>query len=204
MCLPLQNHKREAISSPDQKPNKPQHIDPLKRSISLDVGYLPSLNSNRAIGEFDLDLRQVRGALYDWQNDEWHPSDFVGRSILYSLFSMLTWGPTMGQMATYHAFGHSTRFRSIGVDTSFVNTGKTVWSVYQNGIDKTKVGDCLSDNYFSTLGGVSAISAIVPIAWMGSAILPRPNRDLLFVPKDADYHYDVSKFKADGAGIKKI
>jgi hypothetical protein len=192
------------VFSPVQKPDKPLQIEPLKRSISLDTGYLPSLNSNRAIGEFDLELRQAWGALYDWQNDEWRPSDFVGRSILYSLFSVLTWGPTMGQMATYHELGHSTRFRSIGIDTSFINIGKAAWSVYQNGVERTKVDDCMSDNYFSTGAGVSAVSAIVPIAFLNSGMLPRPDRELLFVPKDIDQYYDVEKFKADGAGIKKM
>lgn len=59
------NAKQPGVSgsSPIQKPNKPQQIEPLRRSISLDVGYLPSLNSNRAIGEFDLELRQAWGAL---------------------------------------------------------------------------------------------------------------------------------------------
>lgn len=191
------------VSPPIQKPSIPQRIEPLKRTISLDAGYLPSLNSNRAIGEFDLELRQAWGVLYDWQNDVWQPEGVFGRSILYSLFSALTWGPTIAQTLTYHELGHSTRFRSIGIDTSFANVGKAIWALY-SGSEKTKVGDCLSDNYFSTVGGMSVISAIIPIAWIGSATFPRTDRELLFVPKDCDQYYDISKFKADGAEIKEM
>jgi hypothetical protein len=73
------------ISSPLLKPDKSPPAEPLKRSISLDTGYLSSLNSNRAIGEFDLELRQAWGALYDWQNDVYRPSDSVERAISYSI-----------------------------------------------------------------------------------------------------------------------
>jgi hypothetical protein len=191
------------VFSPDQKPNTPLHIEPLKRTISLDSGYLTSLNSNRAIGEFDLELRQAWGVLYDWQNDVWQPEGIFGRSILYSLFSVLTWGPTMAQMVTYHELGHSTRFRSIGIDTSFFNIGKGVWNVYQKGADNIGWEDTLSDSYFPTVGGMGIISAINPLACLDAYMLPRLDRKLLFVPQNESVHYDPDKLKSFSGKFKK-
>lgn len=186
------------------KQNKPQPTQPLTRTISLDTGYLPSLNSNRAIGEFDLELRQAWGALYDWQNDVWQPSDWVGRSLLYSCFSLLTWGPTMAQMATYHELGHSTRYRSMGIDTSFINAGKAVWSLYQKGEYNIGVEDVLSDDYFPTLFGTAAISSITGMGWMFSAVLMRPDKERLFTPKNESLYYYPDKLKAFGTQLKQI
>ena len=184
------------VFSPVQKQNKPLHIEPLKRTISLDSGYLPSLNSNRAIGEFDLELRQAWGAVYDWQNDVWQPEGIFGRSILYSLFSVLTWGPTMGQLATYHELGHATRLRSLGINTSFINIGKAVWNVYFEEKQTLTVEDLLSDEYFPTLGGTVLINFLWPKAFMLSAVLPRYEQSLLFRPANVEKHYSLEVFEA--------
>lgn len=175
----------------------------LTRSISLDTGYLPSLNSNRAIGEFDLELRQAWGALYDWQQDVWKPCTFLGRSILYSLFSIATWGSTMGQMATYHEIGHATRLGAIGVKTSFINAGKAAWNIYQKGADKIEIDDVLSDSYFPTLFGTMGVSSITGIGWIFSAIFPRYDKPLMFVPKDDHLYYNPKKLSDAGSALKE-
>lgn len=168
----------------------------LVRTLSLDTGYLPSLNSNRAIGKFDLELRQAWGALYDWQHDIWHPSTFLGRSILYSLFSLATWGPTMGQMATYHELGHATRLRSIGINTSFINIGKAAWNVYVEEKQNLTIEDLLSDEYFPTVGGTVLVNFPWPVAFMLSAVLPRYELPALFQPSNVEKHYDPEMFEA--------
>lgn len=184
--------------------NKPKSTQPLRRTISLDTGYLPSLNSNRAIGEFDLELRQAWGALYDWQNDVWQPSDWVGRSILYSCFSILTWSPSMAQMVTYHEQGHSTRFRAIGIDTSFVNAGKAILNVYQKEPQNIGIEDVLSDSYFPTLFGAVAISlGSGTDAILLSAVVMRSDKDRLFTPKNTELYYNSVKLKTFGNKFKQ-
>jgi hypothetical protein len=59
----------------------------------------------------------------------------------------------MAQMATYHELGHSTRLRSIGIDTSFINIGKGAWNVYVEEKQTLTREDVLSDDYFPTLLG---------------------------------------------------
>ncbi|MCP5322861.1 MAG: hypothetical protein H6492_02510 [Candidatus Paracaedibacteraceae bacterium] len=162
----------------------------LQRTISLDSGYLSAFNSNRAIGEFDLELRQAWGGLYDWAYNKWQPTTVFGRTILYGLFNAATWGPGLAQMATYHELGHSSRYRSIGIDTSFINVGKAVLNMYEKGADNIRIEDVLSDGYFPTMFGVTAISALIPFAPMFSAVMFRPDKERLFIPKnERDYYY---------------
>ncbi len=179
------------------------HPHKLVRTVSLDTGYLPSLNSNRAIGEFDLELRQAWGALYDWQHDAWKPSTFFGRSILYSLFSLATWGPTMGQAATYHELGHATRLRSIGINASFINIGKAVWNVYVEEKQNLTIEDLLSDEYFPTVGGTVLVNFPWPVAFMLSAVIPRYEQPPLFQPSNAEKHYDPQKLSDANLFLKE-
>lgn len=162
----------------------------LPKTISLDTGYLPLLNSNRAIGEFDLELRQAFGVLYDYYYNQYQPNTFLSRALLYGLFNFLTWGPCMTQMALYHELGHATRFRSIGIDTSFVNVGKAAWRVYTKGEDKLALQDILSDGYFPTLGGAVLSSALLPTVFSLSAVMPRYDRNVLFTPWNPSNYYD--------------
>lgn len=172
--------------------NSPLHK--LTRTISLDTGYAPYLNSNRAIGEFDLELRQAWGALYDWQHDIWQPSSCLGRSILYSLFTLATYAPQLGQAATYHELGHATRLRSIGFRTSFLNIGKAAWNIYVEEKQTLTFEDVLSDEYFPTLGGVVLVSFVWPKAFLFSAVLPRYDQPLLFQPQNIEKHYNTNLF----------
>lgn len=165
-------------------------VPPLQRTISLDLGYLPQLNSNRAIGEFDLELRQGWGALYDWQYKKWQPTTYLGRLLLYSGFNIVTWGPIMGQMATYHEYGHATRLRSIGFDTSFINIGKAAWNIYALKAEKLTLEDVLSDEYFSTIGGTVLINIVLPGTFLLSAVMPRYDKPLHFQPAEVWKHYN--------------
>lgn len=166
------------------KPNPP-----LKRTISLDVGYLPSLNSNRAIGEFDFELRQAWGGAYDYFYNAYKPTTLLGRIFLYGAFNAAIWGPTMGQMATYHELGHATRFRAIGIDTSFINIGKAAWNVYIKEGENLTLEDVLSDEYLPTIGGTVLVNAVLPIAFLLSAVMPRYDRSVLFKPLNEDNYY---------------
>ena len=174
------------VSAPFMK-NKPNPA--LKRTISLDVGYLPSLNSNRAMGEFDFELRQAWGGAYDYFHKIYQPTTLLGGVFLYGLFNFATWGPTMGQMATYHELGHATRFRAIGIDTSFINIGKAAWGVYIKEGESLTLEDVLSDEYFPTVGGTVLVNAVLPAAFLLSAVMPRYDRSVLFKPRNEDNYY---------------
>jgi hypothetical protein len=170
----------------------------LQRTISLDVGYLPNLNSNRAIGEFDLELRQAWGCAYDYVYNDFRPTTLFGRTLVYGLFNAAIWGPTMGQMATYHELGHSTRFRSIGIDTNFINIGKAAWNIYIKDDYNLTLEDILSDGYFPTAAGTVLINLPIPFAFLLSGVLPRYDRPSLFRPLNEQAHYNpktLSLFK---------
>lgn len=109
----------------------------------------------------------------------------------------------MAQMATYHELGHSTRFRSIGIDTSFVNAGKAMWNVYQKGEHNIGIEDVLSDGYFPTVFGATAISSITGIGWIFSAVLMRPDKERLFTPKNESLYYNSDKLKTLGNQLKQ-
>lgn len=174
----------------------------LQRTISLDSGYLTAFNSNRAIGEFDLELRQAWGGLYDWAYNKWQPTTVFGRTVLYGLFNAVTWGPGLAQMATYHELGHSSRYRAIGIDTSFINAGKALWNIYDKGVDNIQLDDIFSDSYFPTMFGTAAISSVIPFGWMFSAVLGRPDKERLFIPKNERDYYDPDKLNYYGKILK--
>lgn len=192
------------------QPNKPAsaHLaqfktnPALRRTLSVDTGYLPRLNSNRAIGEFDLELRQAWGGVYDCFYNKYKPTTLLGRVLWYGIVNLSTWGPTMAQMATYHELGHSARYRSLGIDTSFVNAGKAVWNVYQNGVENIGLDDVLSDDYFQTLFGTVAISSFTAAGWILSAVTFRPDKERLFVPQNENIYYDPSKLRSFGQKLK--
>lgn len=175
---------------------------PIQKTISIDSGYLPYFNSTRAISDFDFELRQGWGALYDVYYKKLLPTTTFGRALFYGLFNFATWGPQMTQMATLHEFGHASRLASIGIDSSFINVGKLALKVYSNGTKDISLSDLMSDNYFSTLFGNMAINVILPILWTTSGVMPRPDKALLFTPQNKEQFYNPKTLEFLGKNMK--
>ncbi len=164
---------------------------PLVRKLSIDNGYIKNFNSNRAIKDFDLELSQGFGAVYDFFEKQYQPQTLFGRGLYYFLFNMATWGPARGQMATLHEMGHNSRYRSIGIDSTFINVGKEA-AIFLSGNKEFTINDVMSENYFTTILASTLVTIPMPFVWEASGILPKYDRKLLFTPENANQFYNAN------------
>lgn len=88
------------------------------KSISIDTGYLTA-NSNRAVGDFCIDILNGCGFLYDKGYAIFSPETLFGRATYNVGFWLLTLPIKASTLVTYHEFGHVRALNSMGFPSTF-------------------------------------------------------------------------------------
>ena len=106
------------------------------RGITLDSGYRMLQTSNRAMENFAIDVRDSATIIFDYgdkyMEDPW-------QRFLYScVYNTCLYPINHSLMYSHHEFGHATRYRSFGLNASYLNS---------------KFED-IGDNYFSMFGAL--------------------------------------------------
>jgi len=93
-----------------------------EKTISLDTGYIPEMNSNRGFRHFGLEWVDLNATFLGMANESL-PLDFIphGEVIFNSLFTFYTMN-VYG--VTFHEYGHGTRLEALGYRTKY-RSGET-------------------------------------------------------------------------------
>lgn len=89
------------------------------RTLSIDSGYLSSANSNRAIGDFSIDVLKGLGFLYDKGNELFSPESIATRATYNIGFWLITFPISAATLVNFHEFGHARSLKSLGFESTY-------------------------------------------------------------------------------------
>lgn len=147
--------------------------------VSVDTGYIPRLNSNRALAGFGLEFHALGGKTFNFVSDS-VAGEFAAGRALWAFATYYLWDyPTSSWFLAYHEFGHGRALGAVGTQPAYGFTGgsasyNNIFSYFGSSLFTLRYG-----GFATGVAGWGTPSSL-PSDWAGTITAGGVNNSMLF------------------------